>query len=371
MEKINELIDAYTKAIIAHERNCAQNLDAKETLLQRAEARDTLWNEIDRSIRGTDCIDKTGRQIMEGDLVRYNNAGKHVKEDHWSPIYRVVWKAPGFDLEHFGGGKPTDMDLRFLMQHRQNLLEIIDGEPVDEPEPIEPGSKGTVTTVSRDGIRTEALVQYKSLAANVFREDRPAHIKPPTETVRLEVPANPQHVNRGAFRAITLEEWRDLGGNKHPLCDWHEGVGYVVYDAEALERFNASVEGVNRDRRAVKELLETVPKSFKDDLCETVAKAVDDNIALDITGSQAGLDVIRERARQINEEGYTVVQDDSYDDNELARAAIAYAVGNIGSWPMTWDFEKFKLTDRRRNLVKAAALLIAEIERIDRAKISG
>jgi hypothetical protein len=34
-------------------------------------------------------------------------------------------------------------------------------------------------------------------------------------------------------------------------------------------------------------------------------------------------------------------------------------------WP--WDDEWFKLTDPRRDLIKAAALIIAEIERLDRA----
>lgn len=35
-------------------------------------------------------------------------------------------------------------------------------------------------------------------------------------------------------------------------------------------------------------------------------------------------------------------------------------------WP--WDREWWKPKDRRRNLVRAAALLIAEIERLDRAE---
>jgi hypothetical protein len=36
-------------------------------------------------------------------------------------------------------------------------------------------------------------------------------------------------------------------------------------------------------------------------------------------------------------------------------------------WP--WDRKWWKPTDRRRDLVKAAALILAEIERLDRATI--
>ncbi|WP_324725931.1 hypothetical protein VI608_01725 [Klebsiella pneumoniae] len=35
-------------------------------------------------------------------------------------------------------------------------------------------------------------------------------------------------------------------------------------------------------------------------------------------------------------------------------------------WPADWYDDSFKPTDTRRNLIKAAALIIAEIERIDR-----
>lgn len=35
------------------------------------------------------------------------------------------------------------------------------------------------------------------------------------------------------------------------------------------------------------------------------------------------------------------------------------------SWP--WDFQWFKPSDDRRNLVKAGALILAELERLDRA----
>lgn len=100
-------------------------------------------------------------------------------------------------------------------------------------------------------------------------------------------------------------------------------------------------------------------------------------------------DVLAERCRQVRVEGFTADHDDQHYPGQLARAAACYALGasdavdgperatmdTFGSegtphrihsiWPF---FKKWhKPVSRRRDLVKAAAMLIAEIERIDRA----
>lgn len=94
-------------------------------------------------------------------------------------------------------------------------------------------------------------------------------------------------------------------------------------------------------------------------------------------------DIAAERRRQIEVEGWALEHDDEYRNGELAKAAAAYA-GIAGAhssvpvsmdvyrtadrppvwpWAMTW----WKPTTPRRDLVKAAALIVAEIERLDRA----
>lgn len=89
-----------------------------------------------------------------------------------------------------------------------------------------------------------------------------------------------------------------------------------------------------------------------------------------VIGSKAADDVLAERQRQIDIENWAPEHDDRYQDNELARAAACYSIGVTAYWP--WDIEWWKPSqDRRRNLVKAAALLIAEIERVDRATAKG
>lgn len=91
--------------------------------------------------------------------------------------------------------------------------------------------------------------------------------------------------------------------------------------------------------------------------------------------SDAARDVLAERQRQISAEGWTPEHDDGQEDYKLASAAgcyamftLAYPAGDPPSyWP--WDRSWWKPSaDRRRNLVKAGALILAEIERLDRAR---
>ncbi|MBG5869687.1 hypothetical protein I5E81_03255 [Pseudomonas aeruginosa] len=98
---------------------------------------------------------------------------------------------------------------------------------------------------------------------------------------------------------------------------------------------------------------------------------------------QAWLDVQAERRRQITAEGWTPEHDDEHADGQMAQAAGCYALhaGGIGTdWPdgrqngsalfWPWDKDSWKPTTPRRDLVKACALALAEIERLDRAGVS-
>ena len=79
-----------------------------------------------------------------------------------------------------------------------------------------------------------------------------------------------------------------------------------------------------------------------------------------------------ERERQIYQEGWTEEHDDKHVNNELALAAACYAVPDVfsqGYWPPTWDLSWYKSTTRIRDLVKAGALIAAEIDRLQRIEI--
>ncbi|WP_266035556.1 Lar family restriction alleviation protein [Brucella intermedia] len=106
----------------------------------------------------------------------------------------------------------------------------------------------------------------------------------------------------------------------------------------------------------------------------------------------AARDVLAERRRQVSAEGWTPEHDDKHSSGQLAYAASVYALCAASSdadrsvmdefrtynsvpfrirnkWP--WDESWLKPTNRRRDLVKAAALILAEIERLDRKASEG
>ncbi|HEV7913019.1 MAG TPA: hypothetical protein VGP22_04585 [Albitalea sp.] len=92
--------------------------------------------------------------------------------------------------------------------------------------------------------------------------------------------------------------------------------------------------------------------------------------------------VLAERRRQVDVEGFDAEHDDCHDAGDLALAAAAYAhhggleisPANDGlshapdTWP--WDEEWWKPKGAKRDLERAAALLIAELERMGRAEVA-
>ena len=77
-----------------------------------------------------------------------------------------------------------------------------------------------------------------------------------------------------------------------------------------------------------------------------------------------------ERDRQIKQEGWSHEHDDTHEDFELSRAACCYANAAAGrlkglDWPWDWKYWKPNNTPIR-NLVKAGALIAAEIDRLQR-----
>ena len=91
-------------------------------------------------------------------------------------------------------------------------------------------------------------------------------------------------------------------------------------------------------------------------------------------------DVLVERQRQVSIQGWTPEHDDEHRGGAMAVAAACYAIaGALADRPTSelvptlwlwtgWSWEWWKPTSMpRRNLVKAGALILAEIERLDRA----
>jgi hypothetical protein len=98
---------------------------------------------------------------------------------------------------------------------------------------------------------------------------------------------------------------------------------------------------------------------------------------------KTGIELIAdERQRQTNKEGWTAEHDAQFQKGELANAAIAYLIAtkddreayekgwiahtrSTAYWP--WDRNFWKPKDRLANLVRAGALIAAEIDRFQQS----
>lgn len=84
----------------------------------------------------------------------------------------------------------------------------------------------------------------------------------------------------------------------------------------------------------------------------------------------SGIDLIAsERQRQIHELGWTSDHDDTHTNEELVSAAICYLFEDTTICPWPWPESAWnKDKDTVRNLVKAGALIAAEIDRLQRLR---
>jgi hypothetical protein len=94
-------------------------------------------------------------------------------------------------------------------------------------------------------------------------------------------------------------------------------------------------------------------------------------------------EIAAERVRQIDKEGFDTNHDDHHSDGSLSLAAMCYCMSaaiaartnpseeqykvtpKAEFWP--WSLHWWKPKSPRRDLIRAAALIVAEIGRIDRA----
>src|SRR5678815_3762784 len=95
--------------------------------------------------------------------------------------------------------------------------------------------------------------------------------------------------------------------------------------------------------------------------------------------SYSGAELIsRERSRQMSEEGWSAEHDDTHVHGEMAVAAARYALAHSRATTAKtavnrawrWNSYWFKPKDTISNLVRAGALIAAEIDRLQRAKRS-
>lgn len=173
----------------------------------------------------------------------------------------------------------------------------------------------------------------------------------------------------GPLKHLSKEALEAAADPSDPL-EWAD-MQFLLWDAQ--RRMGISDEFITRamiEKLAVNKKREwPEPKDGEPRLHikeQPVPAASSESVSLSLT--DALRDVIAERQRQVSVKGWTPEHDDTYTCGELSGAAISYIepMEAVFYWPAEWHDDSFKPSDERRNLVKATALLLAEIERLDR-----
>ncbi|WP_025132173.1 hypothetical protein [Pseudomonas sp. PH1b] len=185
---------------------------------------------------------------------------------------------------------------------------------------------------------------------------------------------------------------RDAVSHESPTMFWGEAMKHVSLLLIHIDRYGLSVGGMPAEIN--EQLLAWIVDQAFDGAIE------DDSVIRDIyrliaqdhaafseteyaKNAPASLrSVLAERIRQIQVACFYPEQDDEYIGGDLAIAAACYATEAFvqaseiegvmrivpEAWP--WMAESWRPRDQHRNLVKAGALILAEIDRLDRAAAS-
>jgi hypothetical protein len=161
---------------------------------------------------------------------------------------------------------------------------------------------------------------------------------------------------------------------------------------DLLDRIDAAIDRIKTGRAAMRVPAESTDPDLVLADCKNALRAPAEMALL----TDAARDVLTERRRQVDGEGFTIEHDDEHDAGDLASAASAYALNaacqlnpfmkaplcetsladelcaDTGNrkvptmWPLNWGAEWWKPKRPREDLVRAAALILGEIEHIDR-----
>ncbi|ENF8039199.1 MULTISPECIES: hypothetical protein [Enterobacteriaceae] len=174
---------------------------------------------------------------------------------------------------------------------------------------------------------------------------------------------------REKFEAWWEREYKHLESSKYTDAVPHIKYGFwMAYQAGGAEL----VEAVEK-AQGMETYWKTQCRGITDH-CEELQARIAELESRTVTAAAA--DVLAERKRQVTTEGWTPEHDDQHVNFEMAIAGGLYAISAVDShhklrnsapsaWP--WDRKWWKPDGPRRDLVKAGALILAEIERLDRA----
>lgn len=188
---------------------------------------------------------------------------------------------------------------------------------------------------------------------------------------------------------LAIKALRHAVEHESPTMFWAEAMEHVSLLLKHINRYGLSAGGMPAEitEPMLAWIVDQVFDGVHDDeklIRNTYRLIAADHVAFSKTeyakNAPASLQsVLAERIRQIQFHCFYPEQDDEYVNGDLALAGACYAIEAAKqatetedamrlvpeAWP--WMAASWRPHDQRRNLVKAGALILAEIDRLDRA----
>ncbi|HFF2105789.1 TPA: hypothetical protein ACGBGH_004792 [Pseudomonas aeruginosa] len=297
----------------------------------------------------------------------------------------------------YGFGYVDGTCIQSLRGYRDHLETIVDALPEGELMTVAQHERIVKAWIERwkayIELSAKIAAQRDAALARVAELERELRDEENAHTTTIEQRDNAEHWADQLAKAIAERFGVDIGEHSNLNCPWNEALVWMQQPPtqaqhsvpdhaellQALERTHAGhMVGHDQSDQPKGGYSDGYVNGFGE--CIKVARKVL-AAAPGKEVPQAWLDVQAERRRQITAEGWTPEHDDGHACDEIAAFACYYAMPPaVREWdasstgygdtlgeavlPEGWEP---KTGDRRRDLIKACALALAEIERLDRA----
>ncbi|WAG77026.1 hypothetical protein LMK08_16755 [Metapseudomonas furukawaii] len=308
-------------------------------------------------------------------------AGTEQVSSAWLAQLRAEYRQFGDEVERLRGVMAAkDAEIAQLRQHKNDYMEAAEqtaralrNEINDHQEEIRRLDARVSQLAAQQAAVPDVLERARRHLSNAIEDVESERAMPALASLRetsyylalLAAPAAPQHIclsNKANYETQT-----DLNAaNEIQTAPAAPQQGVVIQDDRA-----SLVNALEQVRTMVGN------DEYADDVIGFINRTIYNHARLNADRSvqtDAARDVLAERRRQVEAEGWTPEHDDEHNGGQLARGAAAYAAqagGVDGDVLFPWSENWWKPCEPRRMLVKAGALILAEIERLDRSAQGG
>ncbi|MEI2416159.1 hypothetical protein V8Z80_08235 [Orrella sp. JC864] len=306
-------------------------------------------------------------------------AGMGTSYQYPREVVVAVWRAMQAAAQPVATSRPSDRKIPDAVSHYGLIDERVGAPPATQPA----ASVTQVGTWEPDDPRW--FIWKPGIVRDSFPAGTPIYVGQPAASAQplhwIPEDELPEWLPTPVYDALFPHSRIENGIREFPIYGPAPVAAQAQPDypgATVADRLDAMADECAPGSQRAADLL-AASTIWRKHLAGPAAQASGQDAAAELTA--AARDVLAERRRQVEAEGLTPEHDDEHEPGGIAGAAVCYArhawerLSGVLHEPLTarpyihwpWAATWWKPTTPRRDLVKAAALILAEIERLDRA----